>query len=102
MKTIKDLKQMISEPASKEWFKKHGGAKSVVAKKMSNYDKEMKKFYSPEYTLDKRSQAQFERREREKGSNLIVMKKMGRKEAFQKQQEDTEKKRWGKTSGVKY
>ncbi len=24
MKTVKDLKQMISEPASKEWFAKHG------------------------------------------------------------------------------
>lgn len=85
MKTIKDLKQMISEPASKEWFEKHGGAKKAiakkmssvnVAKKMSNYDKEMKEFYSsPKYNLDKRSQAQFERREREKGSKLIVMKK---------------------------
>jgi len=34
MKTIKDLKQMISEPASKEWFEKHGGAKKAIAKKM--------------------------------------------------------------------
>jgi len=33
MKTIKDLKQMISEPASKEWFEKHGGAKKAIAKK---------------------------------------------------------------------
>lgn len=84
MKTIKDLKQMISEPSSKEWFEKHGGAKKAIAKKMSSvnaakkniYDKEMKEFYSsPKYNLDKRSQAQFERREREKGSKLIVMKK---------------------------
>ena len=26
-KSVKDLKQMISEPASKEWFAKHGGGK---------------------------------------------------------------------------
>ena len=24
MKTIKDLKAMIAQPASKDWFKKHG------------------------------------------------------------------------------
>lgn len=34
MKTIKDLKQMISEPASKEWFEKHGSAKKAIAKKI--------------------------------------------------------------------
>lgn len=28
MKTVKDLKKMISEPASKEWFKNHGMPKS--------------------------------------------------------------------------
>lgn len=28
MKTIKDLKQMIREPASKEWFAKHGSPQS--------------------------------------------------------------------------
>lgn len=28
MKTIQDLKKMISQPASKEWFEKHGLPKS--------------------------------------------------------------------------
>lgn len=38
MKTIHDLKMMIAEPASKEWFRKHGlpkGKKGEMAKKMS-------------------------------------------------------------------
>lgn len=29
MTTIKELKEMKSEPASKEWFKKHGLPKSI-------------------------------------------------------------------------
>ncbi len=29
MKTIEDLKQMIKEPASKEWFAKHGTSHSA-------------------------------------------------------------------------
>lgn len=45
MKTIKDLKQMIAEPASKEWFEKHGGAKKAIAKKMSNTNSAKKYFY---------------------------------------------------------
>lgn len=38
MKNIQDLKQMIKEPASKEWFKKHGlpGKKKEVANKMKS------------------------------------------------------------------
>ncbi len=32
MKTLKDLKEMISEPASKEWFAKHGLPKSSKGK----------------------------------------------------------------------
>lgn len=32
MKTIKDLKQMIREPASKEWFAKHGSKKNHFPK----------------------------------------------------------------------
>lgn len=35
-KTVKDLKQMIKEPASKEWFKKHGMPKRVFASKMAS------------------------------------------------------------------
>lgn len=44
MKTIKDLKQMTKEPASKEWFEKHGLPKGLgfqkkeIAKKMSAKD----------------------------------------------------------------
>lgn len=37
MKTINDIKKMIKEPASKEWFAKHGGVgekKKEIAKKM--------------------------------------------------------------------
>ncbi len=33
MKTIKDLKQMMREPASKEWFVKHGMAKHKALKR---------------------------------------------------------------------
>lgn len=33
MKTIKDLKEMMSEPASKEWFAKHGLPKSHAKSK---------------------------------------------------------------------
>lgn len=36
MKTIKDLKQMISEPASKEWFKKHGSKNKALEGKKLN------------------------------------------------------------------
>lgn len=41
MKTIKDIKAMMKEPASKEWFAKHGSPKSKAlhaAKKLSNHD----------------------------------------------------------------
>lgn len=41
MKTIKDLKKMISEPSSKEWFKKHGSAKSNAMHKAMGYGKEV-------------------------------------------------------------
>lgn len=34
MKTIQDLKQMISEPASKEWFAKHGNPKRRALSKL--------------------------------------------------------------------
>lgn len=37
MKNIKDLKQMIKEPASKEWFEKHGSKKKEVAKKIRTF-----------------------------------------------------------------
>ncbi len=37
MKTIEDLKKMIKEPASKEWFKKHGTPKSKALKKKKEY-----------------------------------------------------------------
>jgi len=37
MKTIADLQKMIREPASKEWFKKHGTPKSMALKKKSKY-----------------------------------------------------------------
>lgn len=30
MKTVKDIKHMIREPASKDWFAKHGLPKSIV------------------------------------------------------------------------
>jgi hypothetical protein len=30
MKTLKDLKAMMSEPASKEWFAKHGLPKAIT------------------------------------------------------------------------
>jgi hypothetical protein len=33
MKTIKDLKAMIAQPASKEWFKKHGAPKHKALQK---------------------------------------------------------------------
>lgn len=34
MKTIKDLKAMIAQPASKDWFKKHGKPKTPVHGKL--------------------------------------------------------------------
>lgn len=34
MKTIEDLKKMIKEPASKEWFEKHGTPKSMALHKV--------------------------------------------------------------------
>ncbi len=37
MKTIKDIQQMMKEPASKEWFKKHGTPKSKALKKVSHH-----------------------------------------------------------------
>ena len=46
MKTIKDLKQMIAEPSSKEWFEKHGGAKSAMAKKMSSVNVAKKNLFN--------------------------------------------------------
>ncbi len=38
MKTIKDIENMQKEPASKEWFKKHGlpKKKHEIAKKMKS------------------------------------------------------------------
>jgi hypothetical protein len=39
MKTIHELKEMIAEPASKDWFKKHGlpkGIKGKMCHKMSS------------------------------------------------------------------
>ena len=42
MTTIKDLKAMIAQPASKEWFKKHGAPKHKALSKMSNEDKSLK------------------------------------------------------------
>ncbi len=35
MKTIKDLQQMIKEPASKEWFAKHGSPKHKALAKVA-------------------------------------------------------------------
>lgn len=37
MKSIKDLKEMIKEPASKEWFEKHG-SKSKALKSYRDKD----------------------------------------------------------------
>lgn len=46
MTTIKDLKTMIKEPASKEWFAKHGNPKSKALHKASSRygPNELKKF----------------------------------------------------------
>jgi hypothetical protein len=35
MKTIKDLKAMIAQPASKEWFAKHGSPKHKALSKIT-------------------------------------------------------------------
>lgn len=51
-KTIKDLKQMISEPASKEWFAKHGTPKSKHLAKAKALEK--KKRGREEYEADKK------------------------------------------------
>ncbi len=40
MKTIKDLKQMISEPASKAWFAKHGSPKAKALHKSASSSRE--------------------------------------------------------------
>jgi hypothetical protein len=42
MKTIKDLKAMIAQPASKEWFKKHGSPKHKALKR-ANLDPDYKR-----------------------------------------------------------
>lgn len=42
MKTIKDLKKMIAQPASKHWFAKHGSPKQKALGKMTDRDRQIK------------------------------------------------------------
>ncbi len=42
--TIKDIKQMVAEPASKEWFQKHGSPKSKALNKKTRYQKPVKTY----------------------------------------------------------